>query len=153
MTCGEERGLSALGVAEEGADDAFLAAVAVAGLERHVLRPAELARLAPAMRAAAISEVNGKRRATAPDDRDHAAAMARAFVQRLLRAATAEWKSKDSPNAPQAPTASAPAARAVLTVTNIKASVASSRVAATTARMTGVKLSVIPFPTRCVTAR
>jgi hypothetical protein len=48
-----------------------------------------------------------------------------------------------SPNAPQAPIAKAPAARAVLTATTITVAVASNSVAATSARIVGVKLSVI----------
>ena len=68
------------------------------------------------------------------------------FVRALLRAPSAEGKSYASPNAPQAPIASAPAARAVLTATSISVAVASNSDAATSARTTGVKRSVIALP-------
>jgi hypothetical protein len=71
----------------------------------------------------------------------------------LCRASATLWKSYASPKAPQLPIASAPAARAVLTATTISVAVASSKAAATKARIIGVKLSVIPLPYPCVAAR
>src|SRR5665647_514392 len=50
---------SAFGVAVEGADDAFLAAAFVAGFQRRVLAAAEARALAPAVRAARVSEIDG----------------------------------------------------------------------------------------------
>src|SRR5262249_34546657 len=72
--------VSALGVAHPGADDAVLAAVLVARLERRILRRAEPRRRRVAERAADIAAVDRKRRAITLH-RGHDLAGARAFLE------------------------------------------------------------------------
>src|ERR1039457_7425414 len=75
---------SALGVAEEGADHAFLAAVPVAGAQGLVLAHAQPRPLAPAMGAAGVGEIEGKGGAAALGDGHHPAGIALAFRQRAF---------------------------------------------------------------------
>src|SRR5665647_292925 len=75
---------SALGVAEEGADHAFLAAVAVAGAQRLVLGHAQPRALAPAMRAASIGEIDREGGAAALDGGHHPASVGLALGQRTF---------------------------------------------------------------------
>src|SRR5262249_45117159 len=75
---------SALGVADEGADDALLAAVAVALLQRGVLRLAEPRGGGEAVGAAEVAAVDREGGAIALHRRDHLAVRAGAFLERSL---------------------------------------------------------------------
>src|SRR6185312_2815165 len=63
---------SALGVAEEGADDAFLRALAITAAKRPVLGGTKPGRFAPPVPPARIRIIDRKRRAAVFDRRDHA---------------------------------------------------------------------------------
>src|ERR1700690_1825009 len=75
---------SALGVAEEGADHAFLAAVLVAGAQGLVLAHAQTRPLAPAMSAAGISEIDREGGTAAFGDGYYPAGIVLAFRQRAI---------------------------------------------------------------------
>src|SRR5665811_2573554 len=75
---------SSLGVAEEGADHAFLAAVLVAGAQGLVLAAPELGRFAPTMGAASVGEIDREGGAAALGDGHHPAGVALAFRQRAF---------------------------------------------------------------------
>src|ERR1039458_5823303 len=75
---------SCLGVAEEGADHAFLAAVLVAGAQGLVLAHAQPRPLAPAMDAAGIGKIDREGGAAALGDGHRPAGVALAFCQRAF---------------------------------------------------------------------
>src|SRR5450631_2673860 len=75
---------SALGVAEEGADHTFLAAVLVAGAQGLVLAHAQPRPFAPAMGAAGIGEIDREGGAAAFGDGHHPAGIVLAFRQRAF---------------------------------------------------------------------
>src|SRR5450759_4522570 len=75
---------SALGVAEEGADHAFLAAVLVAGAQGLVLAHAQPWPLAPAMGAAGIGKIDREGGTAAFGDGYHPAGVALALRQRAF---------------------------------------------------------------------
>src|SRR5262245_14645673 len=74
-------GGSALAVADEGADDAILAAVLIALAERRVLRRREPRRGRKSKGATGVTRIDRERRAIAPHRRDHLA-VALALAQR-----------------------------------------------------------------------
>jgi hypothetical protein len=134
---------STLGIAEEGADHAFFAASLVAGAQGLVLAAAKPRSFAPAMGAAGIGKSTAKAAQPLWVTVTTRQVSLWHFASALLRASSTVRKSYASPKAPHAPIASAPAARAVFTATSISVAVASNSAATTTARMAGVKLSVI----------
>jgi hypothetical protein len=84
---------SALGVAEEGADYAFLTAVLVTGAQGLVLAHAQPRPLAPAMGAAGVGEIDREGGTTAFGDGYYPAGIVLAFASALLRASSIVPKS------------------------------------------------------------